>query len=142
MDALPSRPPAGKAMRVMADRERASHPPSGCNAGQRLDHERAARGCGMGDCQRARAPLPAAPVDDVEVEHPASPPASAAPAELALDRFKRAQHCRRFEVAFDQRRRIGEVTPGAALGAVEKDRRGVKQPEVLVEAGDCPAAGI
>jgi hypothetical protein len=42
----------------------------------------------------------------------------------------------RLEPAFDQRHRVGEIAACAAFCPVDDDRRGVEQPEFLIELGD------
>ena len=133
---LAVRSAAGKAVGEVPDAEATIHSPAWRDRGQRLEHERAPGELGVGDGQAARAESPAAPQDEVEVEHawaPAPPPAAT---EGAFDRFEARQHLGWFGIAFDQRRGIGEIAAGAAMRRVEDDRRGVEQAEVFVQLGD------
>ena len=66
-----------------------------------------------------------------------SPAPARAAAEFAFDEFKRAKHCARVDVAFDQHNGIGEIASGAAMRWVEDDRRRVEQAKVGIEACDC-----
>ena len=90
----------------------------------------------MGDGQASRTDPTAAPRENIEIEHPRSPAATRATAEIALDRFERGEHRVWVGNACDQHDRIGKISPGAALRRVEDDRRGVEQAEVRVEPGD------
>jgi len=133
---LPSRGSAGKALGEMADGEGAAHAPAGGNRGEWLKHETAIYDLRMGDRQPARAPIAAAPQDDVEVEYTRAPAATAPAAEIALDRFQAAKHFGRVEIAFDEGHGIGEIAAGAPMGCVKDDRRGVEQAELLIEPGN------
>jgi len=106
-------------------------------ARQGLDHERPLR-CGLvRDRQRTRTPAPAAPVDDVEIQHPRAPATAAASAELPLELLERAEHLRRIEPAFDERHGVREIAAGSALRLVQKDGGCIEQAEIFVEPCDC-----
>ena len=94
------------------------------------------RARGWGTVRPPRTESPAAPQHDVEIEHARAPAAAAAPAEFAFDLLEPLEQFRRIELAFDQRHRIGEIAPGAAVRGVEHDRRGIEQAEVAVEPRD------
>jgi len=120
----------------MTDIERPMDPPAGGDRGERLQHEGALAELPVGDGQAARTERPAAPQDQVEIEHTRPPAASAATAEGALDGFEAGQHGGGLGIAFDQRHGIGEISAGATVGGVEHDRRRIEQAEVLVQPGD------
>jgi len=119
----------------MARRE-AADPPARSNGRERLQDECAVRELGMRHDEGPRPELAAAPQEEVEVQDPRTPAATAPPAESALHVLEARQHRRGGQAAFDQRDGIGEVSPGATMRGVEDDRRGVEQAEVLVQPGD------
>src|SRR5690242_17319367 len=118
---LPFGAAAGKALSEVADGEGASDAPIGSDGRERPEHEAASGELRMGDGERPRAELAAAPQHDVEVKHARPPAAAAAAAEFAFDGLEAAKHLGWVEVAFDQRDGIGEVAAGAAMGGVEDD---------------------
>ena len=124
-------------MGEVASRQTGFKTPSGGDRREWLEHESALLQRSVRDRQRPRPPLATAPCDDVEVENARPPASSAAPAEIPLDLLQAFEHFGRRNIALHQRDAIGEVAAGAAVGRVEKNRRGVEQSELLVEPGDC-----
>src|SRR5438477_2941043 len=92
---LPARRSAGKALGEMARIEASPNPPGRGDRGEGLEDEAALAELRMGDSQAPRAEPPAAPQDDVEVEHAWAPALARAPSELVFDRLEAAQHLRR-----------------------------------------------
>lgn len=127
---------AGRPKGVLARADRAVEAPIGRDCRQWLNDERPACREGMRHRQPARAPFAAAPGDDVEIEDPRPPALAAAAAEIVLDLLEHGEHRRRIKVAFDQRHGIGEIAARGPVRGIEDDRRGVEQPERLVERGD------
>jgi len=76
----------------------------------------------MGHIERARAPLPTAPVDDVEIEHARSPAPGASASEFSFDGLERTKHFEWFEIAFDESDGVGEIPACAADRPVQDDR--------------------
>src|SRR6185369_11426013 len=103
---------------------------------ERIEDEAALAELAMGNGQPPRSPLAPAPQCHVEVEHPWTPALSAAAAEFALHALQAAEPGGRLELAFDERNGVREIAAGSAVGRVEDDRRGIEQPEILVEPGD------
>src|SRR6476659_2754732 len=90
----------------------------------------------MRNAQEPRLVFPAAPQDDVEVEHSRTPATAATAAEILFQRLQPREQRRWPKIAFDQRDRIGEIAAGSAMRWIQDDRRGVEQAELLVEPGD------
>src|SRR6478735_4968830 len=87
----------------------------------------------MGNDEEARAEASTVPGDEIEVEHPFTPPPPGPPPERAFRSLQGVQHARGIERAFDQGHGIGEVPARAADRPVEDDRRRVEQQEILVQ---------
>src|SRR3954462_8814268 len=120
----------------MTRRKRAADPPARGNHGERLQDEAPLFQSVMRDVQTARTKAAAAPQSDVDIQHARPPMLPGPPPELAFHRLNSGQHRDGLEIALDQRHGIGEVAPGRADGRVEKDRRGIEQAELLVQASD------
>jgi hypothetical protein len=120
----------------MARGEWAAEPPAGRDHAEWGENEVALGEARVGDRKAASAPAPPAPRDDVEVEHPRSPAAAGAAAEVPFDRLQRPQHLGRREIARDQRDGIGEVAAGTAKCGVEDGGGHVEQVEAPLQFGD------
>ena len=117
--------------------EGAANRPAGCDRRERIERERPLLKRRVRNGEAMRSPMPAAPGQDVEVEHSTAPAAAPATAEVAFDGFEAAEHLGRFELAFDKRDGVGEIASGTAVCGIEDDPRGIEQVEVCVEARDC-----
>jgi hypothetical protein len=120
----------------MTRRKRALDPPEGGHGRKRLQDEVAAGEPDVRDGEPPRAVIAAAPQKDVEVEHSRSPAASAPAAPIAFDLLEPFEQLWGLKRSFDQRDRIGEIPPGAAMGRVEEDGRGGEQLELALQPLD------
>jgi len=134
---LPARAAAGKAVGEVARIEAAADRPVRRDGGEGLENKAAPVDPGMRDGQPPGPELAAAPQDEIEIEHARAPSAAVPAAERTLDLLELRKHRWRTKLTLDDRDGVGEVASCAAMRRIEDDRRGVEQPEVLVQPGDC-----
>ena len=110
--------------------------PAGRDCRERLENEAAPFQSIMRNREASASKLATAPQCDVEVEHAGRPMLAGPTAEVAFDLLDALKHLWRLEFAFDDGHGVGEVASCPSYGRIEKDRRSVKQAEILIEASN------